>query len=146
MEQEDAHPGTLYEGLVEDRRRYPRIELERPGHVRLASGETVDVTVHDLSPDGLQIRCTRAVALALHPSGRTIPAGIRGPDVHLVFDMPLPSGPVPLKMVGSIVHFALLGPQVVAIGLEFRHMSPASVQHVKQFIYASLEPRDPAAA
>lgn len=127
-----------YYELYEDRRVFPRIKLRAPGEV-LIDGEAYPVTVHNISPDGLQIRCAREVALRIHPSGRHIEEG-KGPEVHVRCELPLPEGASELRGRCQAWWFAVVPDGRVAFGLKFMSLEAKSREHLTRFIQQSLEP------
>ena len=131
---------TEYREVIRDRRRFPRVLIERRAQVLDAQGEPVNVTVHDVSPDGLQIRCGRGQAAAIHPSATSVRGDQRAEVLEVVLTLPLRRGPVPVRLVGQMAYFALINSQVVAIGVEFTELSAASRRNVDRFIEESLEP------
>ena len=48
--------------VKEDKRKYPRLVLQIPVKVHIEQGYYADAFLHDLSPDGLQIRCGQETA------------------------------------------------------------------------------------
>ena len=78
----------------------PRVTLRCPGKAMLADGTIVDIIVHDVSRDGLQIRCDKAAAVAIHPSAKPIEEKQGAPKLKMQFDVPLNSGPATVKVRG----------------------------------------------
>lgn len=139
-EQEYGQTATVYQKIVHDRRRFPRLILRLGGQVLLADGRTVKVTVHDVSPDGIQIRCDRIKALALYPEARSIPDGETGPILQVVFNAPLKAGRVPVKVEGGIIFFALINPNLVAFGIKFKTITAGTRKTLNTLIKECLEP------
>ncbi len=107
---------TRFEPVHDDRRRMPRIVLRCPGRATTGAGAVVDVTVRDLSPDGLQLRCDRETAQAIHPGGRAIKAGEKAPYVEVAFEVPIRAGAAPVRVLARLVYFSLIAPDVVSAG------------------------------
>lgn len=135
---------TQYEPVHDDRRRMPRILLRVPGRAISQSGGVVDVTIRDLSPDGLQLRCDRAAAKAIHPGARAIKDGEKAPYVQVELDLPSRAGPASVQVLARLVYFSLIAPNVVAIGVRFKSISMAHQRLLRQFYREALEPADDA--
>ncbi len=131
---------TRFEPVHDDRRRMPRILLRCPGRATTASGDVVDVIVRDLSPDGLQLRCDRVAALAIHPGGRAINEREKAPYVQVDFEVPLREGPVEVRVLARLVFFSLIAPHVIAIGVRFKSTSKDDERRLRQFYKEALEP------
>ena len=131
---------TKFTGVIRDRRCFPRVMIERRAQVLLTYGEPVQVTVHDLSPDGLQVRCKRAAASAIRPSGRSVSHDEAPSELRLLLTLPLRKGPVPVSLRGKLLYFALINQEMVAMGIELTAMSSASRAFLDAFIEESLEP------
>lgn len=138
-----AQTQTIFRRIIDDRRRYPRLILRMPGKVLLAGGQIIEVTVHDIAPDGVQIRCSRKKAIILYPEARSIPEGKVGAELQLVFTAPLKRGRVPVSIVGGLIFFALINPNLVALGLKYSAISPNSRKILNMLIREALEPRAP---
>ena len=131
---------TRFEPVHDDRRRMPRIVLRCPARATTGSGSVVDVTIRDLSADGLQLRCDRATAQAIHPSGRAIKNGEKAPYVEVDFEVPIRAGAEPVRVLARLVFFSLIAQDVIAIGVKFKSMSKPHERHLRQFYREALEP------
>jgi len=134
---------TRFHDVIRDRRRFPRVILDRRAQVLRADGaDPVPVTVHDVSPDGLQIRCGRARAALIHPSATSVREGEEPRILEVVMTLPLRAGPVPVRLIGQMIYFALINLRVVAIGVQFGALSQATRRTLERFIEESLEPAE----
>jgi len=131
---------TRFTGVIRDRRRFPRVMLDRRGEVALADGDSAQVTIHDVSPDGLQIRCSRDVAVTIRPSGRAVSDSESPSEIRVALTLPLRAGPVPVGLPGRLLYFALINHNLVAMGIEFTTLSSRSRRFLDTFIEQSLEP------
>ncbi len=129
---------TQFRPVHKDRRALPRVTLGCPGKVILPDGDVVNVMIHDLSRDGLQIRCGKKAALAIHPKGTAIKDGA-GPEVQVLFYVPVNSGKGRVKAKGKLMYFALIAPEIVAMGLKFKSISSGGVEHLRSVVKAALE-------
>ncbi len=130
---------TMFLPVQEDRRALPRITLGCPGKVLLPGGGVVNVVIHDLSRDGMQIRCSKKAALAINPEGKAIKDGSSSLVVQVLFYVPVDSGNGRVKAKGELVYFALIAPDIVALGLKFKSISSGGVEHLRTFVKAALE-------
>ncbi len=104
----------------------------------LSCGDIVNVMIHDLSRDGLQIRCGKIAALAINPEGRAIKDGSAPREVQVVFDVPVGSGKGRVKTKSELIYFALIAPDLVAMGLKFKSISSGGVEHLRTVVKAAL--------
>ncbi len=118
----------------------PRVTLRCPGKAMLADGTIVDIIVHDVSRDGLQIRCDKAAAVAIHPSAKPIEEKQGAPKLKMQFDVPLSSGPATVKVRGRLMYFALISADIAAFGVRFQSVSREGVEILQSVIRAALEP------
>lgn len=135
-----SQPGSS----ASDRRQLPRIDIILPAALRLKDGGTANVRVFNISREGLQIRCTRAVAARLCPSKRLTDRR-EMPLMQLRFLVPLLGGRTPVEVRCRMRHLNLLPeapPETeVAIGLEFRRFpSEKYLQRFIAFIEEQLVP------
>lgn len=129
---------TKFRPVHKDRRSLPRVTLGCPGKVILAGGDVVNVMIHDLSRDGLQIRCGKQAALAINPGGKAIKDN-DGPEIQVLFYVPVDSGKGRVKSKGKIMYFSLIAPDIVAMGLKFKSISSGGIEHLRNVVKAALE-------
>ncbi|MCI0400721.1 MAG: PilZ domain-containing protein [Gammaproteobacteria bacterium] len=130
--------GSFYHGIYEERRRFPRLIVNRRAEIRKAQGHVVNALVHDISPDGLQVRCDRDAAKILHPSGRFItPENASEVDVRL--SVALQKGEMEVKARCRLVYLAVV-PGSIAFGMKFIKFYGDSAKILKRFIEESMEP------
>ena len=129
---------TVFKPVHKDRRSLPRVTLGCPGKVILPDGDVVNVMIHDLSRDGLQIRCGKQAAQAIHPEGTAIKDG-NGKEIQVLFYVPVDSGKGRVKARGKLMYFALIAPDIVALGLKFKSISSGGVEHLRAVVKAALE-------
>ena len=70
------------------------------------------------------------------------PEGETGPLLDVVFTVTLESGSVPVKVTGAMIYFALINPNLIAIGLRFKSLSAASREHLTRFVMESQRPKE----
>ena len=119
-----------------NRRQFPRIAIVLPVVLQLNNGDSVNVRTFDISPGGMQIRCSRAVAAKLCPTNNFIPRQ-KAPLFLARLLLPLHSGRVPVEARCCTMHVHLLqgaAPDAeVIIGLEFRGFR--SQKYLRRFIW-----------
>lgn len=131
---------TIFKPVHKDRRSLPRVTLRCAGKVMLADDRSVKVIVHDVSRDGLQIRCDKTTALAINPTGRPIPEGPGAPEIQVIFDVPLAGAPGRVRVRGALMYFSLIAPDVAAFGMRFKSISRSGVEHLRAVVAAALDP------
>lgn len=130
---------TMFRPVHTDRRALPRVTLKCPGKVILPGGDIVNVMIYDLSRDGLQLRCGKKAAHAINPGGKAIKDGASSPDIQVLFYVPLDSGKGRVKAKGKLMYFALIAPDIVALGMKFKSISSGGVEHLRSVVKAALE-------
>ena len=127
--------------FYEERRQYPRVVVETPVQVSSDEVRSILVTAHDISPDGLQIRCDRITASALHPSGRPVKEE-DPPRIDIVLHLPFPDGPRQLRAVCELSYIAVCPNREIAFGVTFRELKPSAAATLTSFLEESLIPAD----
>ncbi len=130
---------TMFRPVHKDRRALPRVTLKCPGKVILPGGDVVNVMIHDLSRDGLQLRCGKKAAHAINPDGKAIKDGVSPPEIQVLFYVPLDSGKGRVKAKGTLMYFSLIAPDIMALGLKFKSISSGGVEHLRSVVKAALE-------
>ena len=142
-----APPGTGKSGrpqayeIYEEKRKYPRVAVDRPMEI-LSGGQMLKGVIHDISPDGLQIRCDRKTMQAIRPSGKSIKGGA-GPLVNVVFKLPLGRHEKTIKTEARMYYFVLLPgekPLDVAFGARFTSLGRDAHADVEAFFRDALQP------
>lgn len=136
----DNNQANFYE-ILERRRKYPRLVIDVPISIKKAKTEVVNAIVHDISIDGIQIRCDRESARLLHPSGKFIKEG-KGPKVDAIFHLPFKEKPRPVKISCQIYYLAVISAKVFAFGLMFKKFFGKSAELVDGFILNQIIPVD----
>jgi hypothetical protein len=130
---------TMFKPVHKDRRALPRVTLGCPGKVILPGGDVVNVLIHDLSRDGLQIRCGKKAAHAINPDGKAIKDGGGEVEVQVLFYVPVDSGKGRVKAKGKLMYFSLIAPDIMALGLKFKSISSGGIEHLKKVVKTALE-------
>ena len=89
----DAQEQTNLERLpllrqYEERRKYPRVDLQVPVTVTTREGTVVDARLRNVCAQGVQLRCEPNSAQTLHPRGTRIPSA-GGAFIAFRFDLPI---------------------------------------------------------
>lgn len=123
----------------EERRSYPRIELKRNAVVTTEAEEKLSVQVHDISKDGIQLRCSRENAAKLHPSGKRITEDT-APELKLTIALPCSDSQHVFTANGKLKYLVRLEDDIFAIGLYFNKLSNNSQKAIEGFIEYSMQP------
>lgn len=129
---------ALYE-IFESRRKYPRIVVNAPIRLTVNNDTTVSAVVHDVSIDGIQIRCDRDTAKWLHPSGKFIAEG-KGQMVEVQFDLPIRGQPATVNILSQVYYLSVISEMDIAFGLMFRNHLGNSAALVDRFIMDQILP------
>ena len=137
-----AHINKQAYEFYEESRKYPRIKVSLPIKLYVSDQQSVDANIYDISPDGLQVRCNRRVALAINPSAKKITS-----ENKLVmkseFQLPLDGEEKSISVDCEIYYFVIIDKESdedVAFGLQFNSLPRESIQNINRYIIEQLEP------
>ncbi len=74
------------------------------------------------------------IFFAGHGEDKQVRGGLR-----MGYLVPVDSGKGRVKAKGELVFFALIAPDIVALGLKFKSISSGGVEHLRKFVKAALE-------
>ena len=134
----DHEQSSLHDAL-EGRRKYPRIVIDVPVSIKPEKTNAVSAIVHDISIDGLQVRCDRETAKQLHSSGKFIKED-KGPLVEVTFDLPFKVQNETVTITCQLYYFTVISKTEFAFGLLFRKYSEKSDVLVDRFIMDQIIP------
>ncbi len=141
-----SRPSRPYD-IYEEKRKYPRVTVDRPMEI-LCDGRELQGVIHDISPDGLQIRCDRKTMQTIRPGGKAVKSGT-GPLVNVVFRLPVGRRERTIKAEARLYYFVLLPgekPLDVAFGARFTSLGKDSQNDVEAFFRDALQPIEDAIA
>lgn len=127
--------------IHEDRRQYPRIIINCPADINYED-KTLKAIVHDISPDGLQMRCNRKTLQAIHPDGTYIKDN-NAPGMDVTFLLSTGKWQSEVKTYCKMYYFVLLPEKVeedVAFGLKFIEFKEGGAKYVVDFIEDAMTP------
>lgn len=127
--------------VYEAKRKYPRIIIDTPVSIKKSKGELIMAIVHDISLDGLQVRCDRESAQKLHPGGIYIKEN-KGPKVDVSFSLSLYGGNETVSVNCQIYYLAVTSDDEIAFGLVFKKFKTSNASLVDRFIMESIVPVD----
>ena len=128
----------------EEQRKYPRLRLDVPVIILCVGQQLIEGHVYDISPDGIQIRCSREAALAINPGAKQITVQDKI-MVNVIFSLPSNTGNDQIKVISTVYYFTLTqdgSNEDVAFGLKFKKFDGTSGRYVEQFIMHALEPAE----
>ena len=125
---------------LDESRRYPRIPLDIKVALRTDGGETISANVINISPDGLQIRCTKETARLLHPNGGKIQAE-NSPFANVALALPVRDGIRTLAVRCQMLYLTTVNtePRCV-VGLRFVKIDLQTERIVNEFFSHQLAP------
>ena len=123
----------------EEQRRFPRIPLAVPITVIYGKNQTLEAMVYDISPDGLQIRCSQDNAKLLHPVSEYIDRTKR-PSIDTAFVLTIKNKERKVIAKCDITYMieienAELETENAALGLHFTTLKGRSGKFVNQFLF-----------
>ena len=110
------------------------------------NGNHIEAEIHDISADGIQVRCDRKSFQAIHPSGRFIRRE-NAPIVDISFRLAIKGRLNDVKVRGLLYYFVVLsnaGDRDIAFGLRFISMDDITVANINAFIEAAMVPEEAA--
>ena len=129
----------------EERRKYPRLKINLPARVSRHQGKQVDAMIYDLSPDGIQVRCTKQTAGLVHPVDSNIDMGNK-PVVVVAFSIPHHKGEKEIIARCKICHMILLDQnsavEEVAFGMKFTRFKDNCEKYISQYFIQEMEPAE----
>ena len=126
----------------EDRRKYPRLILQIPLKVHIGNGLYALACLHDISPDGMQIRCNKQTEGQIHAIAK-IREGREKPSIMVEFKLPNDPTNEAIVVKCRICYFGPLtagAKDDVAFGLQFAQFSGTSLKKIKHFFLSEMEP------
>jgi hypothetical protein len=129
---------NLYD-LYEEKRAYPRVKVNALAVLNKKDEWEVNAIVHDISPDGIQLRCNRKSAHVIHPTGKLITEKT-APEVTLKFSLPIEGKEKEVIVQSKIYYFSIIEIDVVAFGIKFKQFEKFSGRHVDDYITKSVIP------
>ena len=134
----DAEPFEYYE----ESRKYPRVKIELPVKLMLEDKSVAFANIYDISPDGIQIRCSGDVAVRLNPDGKKIDQ-YKNVIVKATFSLPINNELKEVCVYCKVYYFVLLkekSDKNIAFGLQFKKFEGQSVKYIGRHILSELEP------
>ncbi len=125
------------ENIHEESRLYPRVVLMTSVEVMRIKGAVVKALLVDISPDAVQIRCSRSAAFCLHPSARFIQPE-NGSEVLLKVKLPQYQGATEIVLRCRMTYFTQGHDGNVTFGLRFEDLGDNRSKIIEQFIEQSL--------
>ena len=95
--------------------------------------------MHDISPDGVQLRCNRKTAHIIHPTGKFITSNTAH-EVGLKFSLPIDGKEKEVIVQAKIYYFSIVAIDVVAFGVKFMQFEKFTERHVDDYIMRSVIP------
>ena len=125
--------------MYEEKRDYPRVSVNSLAEVHKKDEYDVNVILHDISPDGVQLRCNRKTAHVIHPTGKFI-TDKTAPIVKLKFVLVIDEREKEVFVESKIYYFSIIATDVVAFGVKFKKFEKFTERHVDSFIMKSIIP------
>lgn len=125
--------------MYEEKRDYPRVDVNKLAVVHKKDEYDVNVILHDISPDGVQLRCDRKTAYIIHPDGKFI-TNKTAPEVILKFALPIDDKEKDVIVQVKIYYFTIIATDVVAFGAKFKKFEKFTQRHVDDYIAQSIVP------
>ena len=121
--------------ICDEKRCHPRIIINLPVQLTFSDGSRLNATVHDVSPDALQIRCMPGTLLSGETTDDKNVVDIR---LHLPFH----AGALNFSAQCHIVHQTVAVDGQIAYGLRFKKFSRVGARILQIFIEESMKPID----
>lgn len=125
--------------MYEEKRDYPRVDVNTLAEVHKEDEYDVNVILHDISPDGVQLRCNRKTAHIIHPTGKFLTEKT-SPKVVLQFSLPIEGNEREVIVQSKIYYFTIIATDIVAFGAKFIEFKKFTDRHVENYIMKSVIP------
>ena len=125
----------------EERRKYPRVVINSP-IVIYHNDLVLNGEIHDISVDGLQVRCDRKTFQSIHPSGRFIRKE-NAPVVNVLFHLAVKGQQFDISVKCLVYYFVVLpdaGISDIAFGLRFISLDDKTVIDINAFVENAMTP------
>jgi hypothetical protein len=129
---------NLYD-MYEEKRAYPRVRVNALTKIYKKDEYDLNAILHDISPDGVQLRCNRKTTHIIHPSGKFI-TDKTAPEVVLTFSLSVDGKDKNIIVRSKIYYFSIIEIDVVALGVKFKQFEKFTGRHVDDFIMKSIVP------
>jgi len=125
----------------EEKRKFPRIIINSPVNIEF-KGKKLTAVLHDLSPDGLQMRCDRNTLKAIRPSGKFIKKE-NAPRLNVSFSIHVRNNKRLIQATGLMYYFVLLPDDKgmeIAIGMQFKSFKGRCSRYIDEFVEDAITP------
>ena len=129
---------NLYD-MYEEKRDYPRVSVNAVAEIHKEGEYDLNAILHDISPDGVQLRCNRKTAHIIHPTGKFITEKT-SPEILLSFSLPIDGRQKDVIVQSKIYYFSITEIDTVAFGIKFKKFEKFSGRHVDDYIMKSVIP------
>ena len=129
---------NLYD-MYEEKREYPRINVNALAIIEKKEEYEAHAILHDISPDGVQLRCNRKNAHIIHPTGKFI-SEKTAPEVSLRFSLAIDGKEKDIIVRVKLYYFSIIEMDAVAFGAKFIQFEKFTGRHVEDFIMKSVIP------
>ena len=127
-------------GLFKETRLFPRIKRRLPVLITTDTAEGIYSNIYDLSPEGIQIRCDRAMAFKINPAG--LPLNKKKlVNVKVSFPLPVADDVVKITINCEVSYMAIVPDNIdeqFAIGLTFKKEKGQVVSSVGSYIFDEI--------
>ena len=124
-----------------EQRAWPRIRGEFPVALRNGLGQHCAATLQNISPDGLQVRCTVQTARIIHPQFGPLMPGDQ-PLLQATVVLPLEEGPQTLSAGVRLLHLAAVESPFCILGFRFLELRPRARRIIDAFYAEQLRQGD----
>jgi hypothetical protein len=123
---------------LDEQRRHPRVPLAAHASLSTAAGGSVDATVINVSPDGMQLRCDVAAARVLRPgSGRGEDAAAE--PLHLCLELPVDGASLRFDARAELLYLTTVDSEPRCVfGLRFAPLDARAERHLLAFFTDQL--------
>jgi hypothetical protein len=123
----------------DEQRGLPRVELEVGIRIASKQGQLFKASTTNISPDGLQIRCTADDTILLGPVDSEVAPGAQQ-KLRARLALPTRAGPTNLMVFVQLLYVTALAGNQRRYGMRFVNMTPMQLMVLDQFIEYAIEP------
>ena len=129
-----VEPASPFTPILDEHRESPRVVISLAGRLQIDDDSPLQVVVHDVSPDSMQVRCAPSDVDRL-----TSLNAQRDLLVSIWLHLPFRAGALNLKADCLITHSTRQDDGTIALGLQFESFSRIGARILRMFIDETLQ-------
>ena len=122
----------------DNRRKFPRLKKNLPVTISGSNGETFNGALHDISPDGIQVRFTVSDGTKLFPDRQTTVEDQKSLKCSLQFDLPYKQSVSHVRIDAYPVYLRPVSKNILAAGMFFSDEKLSENKKISDYLLYQL--------